>query len=38
MNVDNTIADNPTINLRLHDSLDKVKNAPGMEGMLSSIL
>ena len=38
MNIYDAIADNPTINLRLHDSLDNAENKPDMKGKLSSTL
>ena len=38
MNIYDPIADNPTINLRLHDSPDNAKNKPDMKRKLSSTL
>ena len=38
MNIYNSIVDNPTINLRLHDSPDNAENKPDIKGKLSSTL
>ena len=38
MNIYDAIADNPTINLRLHDSPDNAENKPDMNGKLSSTM
>ena len=38
MNIYNAIADNPSINLHLHDSPENAENMPDMNGKLSSTM
>ena len=38
MNIYDPIADNPSINLHLHDSPDNTENKPDMNGKLSSTM
>ena len=38
MNIYDPVADNPTINLHLHDSPDNAENKPDIKGKLSSTM